>query len=98
MKLADLKTTLDTYRYQYDIHYYFDRSFDTGWKISLQGKSIEDAKLLLDSLYDYLCENNISFKVGTLKRFELQSHEDWQEREQGRQSLNNLLPGRYSCR
>ena len=48
----------------------FDADADTsnGWKISIQGKSIDDAAFLYDSLSSYLKGSNIPFKVGTAKR------------------------------
>ncbi len=44
------------------------KSSENGWKISIQGKNIEDIFYLVDILYDYLRKNNITFKVATDRR------------------------------
>ena len=41
---------------------------DNGNKLSLQGKSTEDAALLYELLHPYLYANNIPFKVATCQR------------------------------
>lgn len=45
----------------------FQSTADTseGWKLSLQGKTVEDAIYLFDSLNEFLKDNNIPFKMGT---------------------------------
>jgi hypothetical protein len=43
------------------------RPSSNGWKLSLQGKTTDDAKQLYDLLGSWLQSNNIPFKVGTVK-------------------------------
>jgi hypothetical protein len=52
---------------KYDVAFPGDDS-SKGWKLSLQGKSINDAAELYDLCYEYLENNNIAFKVATEKR------------------------------
>jgi hypothetical protein len=47
------------------ISFHSDAVTSDGWKLSIQGKSIEDAVYLLDTLKDFLYEVNAPFKVGT---------------------------------
>lgn len=51
----------------------FDISFPgkpsgNGWKLSIAGKSLQDSIDLWERLHDYLVQQNIAHKFGTLKR------------------------------
>ena len=52
-----------------DVQFSADRDTSNGWKLSLQGKCIEDAAFLFRCLDTFLSDNNIPYKVGTQKRF-----------------------------
>jgi len=55
----------------------FDNSTvtDKGFKISIQGKTIEDSVYLYDTLHKFFYKNNIPFKVGTAKRVALKNEQ-----------------------
>lgn len=53
---------------QYDIHHNPAVSTDKGWKLSIQGKKIDDIWFVFSSLFDFLVREYIPFKVGTTKR------------------------------
>lgn len=53
-----------------DLPIYGKRICTNGWKLSLQGKSVEDSLELYNLVGQYLIDNAISFKVGTRKRIE----------------------------
>lgn len=72
---------------------YFPRSYvqifpkdykdSDGWKISIQGKSVDDVKFLCERLYDFLYFENVSFKVKTQRGFDvLQRLDNAHTREQ----------------
>lgn len=54
----------------YDLPIWGSRSHTNGWKLSLQGKTVEDSTQLYNLLEDFLTKNSISFKVGTKKRID----------------------------
>ncbi len=72
--------------FNYDVNFNFGLSTSDGWKLSLQGKSIEDSYNLYELLREYLSENMISFKVATSKRF---GHSDM---EQSKKAMTIYIP------
>jgi len=46
-----------------------------GFKISIQGKNIEDSVYLYDTLHKFFYKNSIPFKVGTAKRVALKNEQ-----------------------
>lgn len=53
----------------YDISYPGKPS-DNGWKLSILGKKLEDSLELWNRLRDYLVQNDIAHKFGTIKRIQ----------------------------
>lgn len=52
--------------------YHFPKDKDTsGWKISIQGKVVDDAIDLLDMLAVFLADEDIHYKVATKTRFDM---------------------------
>ena len=51
-----------------DIMFNSETSTSDGWKISIQGKCVEDAVFLFNALDSFLRYNEIPFKVATKKR------------------------------
>jgi hypothetical protein len=47
------------------ISFHANANTSEGWKLSIQGKTVEDAIYLLDALKDFLFESNVPFKMGT---------------------------------
>ncbi len=68
------------------------RNTDAGWKISIQGKVVEDGLFLLDRLYGYLKENDIPFKVGTKTRYDLLKEDSNRMQEQGHKAMTIYCP------
>lgn len=68
----------------------FPTSTSNGWKLSIQGKSIEDASFLFERLEGFLSSNSIPFKVGTAKRF---SHEN---KEQSKKAMTIYVPNSFN--
>jgi hypothetical protein len=54
---------------RYDVAMHATSNTDNGWKISIQGKSVEDSFFLYERLSRYLVENDVPFKVATDKRY-----------------------------
>lgn len=50
---------------KYFIMHNTDADTSSGWKLSIQGKSVQDAMFLYDNLKGLLYSTNIPFKVGT---------------------------------
>jgi hypothetical protein len=69
----------------YDIPYH-GRPSKKGFKLSIQGKDIEDSLYLGKHLLPYLVKKDISFKIGTLKRL---NHNN---KEQARKILTIYVP------
>ncbi len=57
-----------------------------GWKVSVVGKSIEDAIFLFDKLHQWLYIKNIAHKIATVKRVE---HYDY---EQSKKLMTIYIP------
>ena len=55
----------------YDMNIHSPLSSDNGWKISIQGKTINDSIFLYERLSSFLMDNNVPFKVATINRYEL---------------------------
>ena len=51
-----------------DLMFNADTNTSDGWKISIQGKCVEDAVFLFNALDSFLRSNGIPFKVATKKR------------------------------
>lgn len=49
----------------YFIQHYGGAAFSDGWKLSIQGNTLEDAVYLYDRLVAFLAATNVSFKFGT---------------------------------
>jgi len=79
----------------YDIHLYTDEMGQTasdGWKLSIQGKTIEDSLFLWDRLHSMFDEMNIPYKMGTAKRLGLITHDNPNKREQGHKIMTIYIP------
>ena len=59
---------------------------DNGWKLSIQGKSINDSLFLYRRLDAYLLDNNVPFKVATQMRYNLS------DREQSKKAMTIYCP------
>ncbi|MGD1524079.1 hypothetical protein [Vibrio owensii] len=92
MSLKDFKDIISSNIRLYDIQHYSNRNIDGGWKISIQGKVVEHGQFLLDRLYEFLIQNDIPFKVGTLRRYELLQLTDWRKKEQGHKCMTIYCP------
>lgn len=68
MSLAYISNLIKTVTHMADLPFYYDRACDAGWKISIQGKSVEDSVELYTKLHEFLNKERISYKVGTLMR------------------------------
>lgn len=75
---------------KFDMMVNFPTSTSNGWKLSIQGKSIEDASFLFERLEGFLSSNSIPFKVGTAKRF---SHEN---KEQSKKAMTIYVPNSFN--
>jgi hypothetical protein len=64
---AELSNILSTAKI-YDLMFNTETKTDNGWKLSIQGKSLDDVIFLYDRLSDYLFDNKIPFKIATNKR------------------------------
>lgn len=51
-----------------DIPFPSSANTSNGWKISIQGKTLDDVIFLYDRLHVYLTHHEIPFKIGTKKR------------------------------
>lgn len=54
---------------KYDLNFP-GRSSSNGWKLSIQGKTMNDTFELYDKLHDFLVDENIAHKIATKKRVE----------------------------
>jgi hypothetical protein len=68
MTKSEFKERLDTEVIQMFIYYKGTANHKDGWKLSIQGKTVEDAAELYDRLISLLMITKCSFKFGT-KRF-----------------------------
>lgn len=73
----------------YDISYHGKPS-NNGWKLSILGKSLEDSLELWNRLRDYLVQNDIAHKFGTLKRIQ---HPN---KEQSKKLLTVYIPDGFT--
>lgn len=80
--------------YVYDIHNYYNKNMDNGFKISLQGKTPSDAIYLISILYEYLKDKEISYKVATKKRFDLVNDPEINS-EQAFKAMTVYIPNEY---
>jgi len=62
----------------YDLHHNGKPSTN-GWKLSILGKDLKDSLELWESLRDYLVQNDIAHKFGTLKRIKHPNKEQSKE-------------------
>lgn len=53
--------------YQYFIMHNGEAHVDNGWKLSIQGKTIDDAMYLYENLISFLLISKASFKFGTAR-------------------------------
>jgi hypothetical protein len=51
-----------------DLMFNTETKTSKGWKLSIQGKTLNDVVFLYDRLSDYLIDNKIPFKIATQKR------------------------------
>lgn len=72
----------------YDISFPGTDSSD-GWKLSIQGKTVEDIIFVYDKLSKYLEKEQIAFKVATIKRL---NHPD---KEQSKKIMTIYVPNDY---
>lgn len=64
-----------------------------GWKISIQGKTLDDVKYLCDRLYDFLYDLNISFKAISQRGIDMPKRsEGLKAKEQSRKALTIYCP------
>ena len=66
MNTEDLKKALDTYPRPF-IQIQGEANFYEGWKLSIQGKTVEDCCFLIDNLIGLLSQTKATFKCGTQK-------------------------------
>lgn len=61
-----------------DLKVYFreQRKFDKGWKLSIQGCSVEDSIFFIDHLYSWFQDEHISSKIATTKRYKLKERKE----------------------
>jgi hypothetical protein len=52
----------------YDLMFNTETKTSKGWKLSIQGKTLDDVIFLYDRLNKYLFDNKIAFKIATQKR------------------------------
>lgn len=92
--LEDAKEALSTYDKLYDIYPLSEKSRSAykGWKLSIQGKTVDDGRELLDRLYEYLRENRVLFKIGTCLRYGLTTAADPSDKEQGHKAMTIYCP------
>lgn len=73
----------------------------TGWKISIQGKSVSDSIYLIKKLNKFLYENKIAFKVASQKCYNLRNNSDLFSKEQSHKSMtiyhNNSIDFKWLC-
>ncbi|MFS1429934.1 hypothetical protein LMH73_023175 [Vibrio splendidus] len=79
-----------------DIPRYSNRPCESGWKISIQGKCIEDSVYLFEHLSDVLAAENISHKIATAYRhnYHINKGEQGNNRslEQSRKAMTIYCP------
>lgn len=64
-----------------------------GWKISIQGKCVEDSIELLNMMFDYLSEYKVAYKVATSTRFNYMNEGNTlRHREQSRKAFTIYCP------
>lgn len=61
--------------HQYFLGHYSDEDFSEGWKLSIQGKTVQDVMYLYDTLKGLLYETNVSFKMATKKLIDLNNEQ-----------------------
>ena len=80
-KVAELKN----FRTFFQIHH--SQTSDSGLKISIQGKTIDDVMYIYDKLGKYLYDNDIGFKIATQKCFNRYDKDNPVLREQCRKAF-----------
>jgi len=98
MKRETIKEYLESTRV-YDLHLYtpeMGQASSNGWKLSIQGKSLDDSLFLWDRLNSMFDEMSIPYKMGTAKRLGLINNEDSNKREQGHKIMTIYIPNIYS--
>jgi hypothetical protein len=98
MNRETLKQYLESTRV-YDLHLYtpeMSKSASNGWKLSIQGKSLDDSLFLWDRLHTMFEEMSIPYKMGTAKRLNLITNRDNIKREQGYKIMTIYIPNIYS--
>ena len=84
----------------YDIHLYtpeMSKASSNGWKLSLQGKSLDDSLFLWDRLHNTLDELNVPYKMGTAKRLGLINSDNSNRRQQGYKIMTIYIPNYLSA-
>ena len=76
MTTSHITRLLDSAR-TYDMVFDTPASTSNGWKLSIQGKSINDAAFLYSRLHTFLFSNDIPFKVGTARRFSIDGEQGY---------------------
>lgn len=61
--------------WQYFIQHYGEACFYQGWKLSIQGKGIDDAAYLYENLVPFLLVSKASFKFGTERLYSSDNEE-----------------------
>ncbi len=56
--------------FSHDVHLNINQNASNGWKVSLQGDTVEDSIILNDLLYEFFNQKNIYYKVATKTRFD----------------------------
>lgn len=69
--LRTVEIHLTTDYFSHDLYRNISENSTNGWKVSIQGKSVEDAICLNRMLFDYFNENQIYYKIGTRTRFNM---------------------------
>ncbi len=92
MKLSYFINALDTCIYRCDVQSVSEQDTSDGWKISIQGHTIDDSKYLVNILYDYLFSNNIPFKSATVTRFNLKDRGTKRDLEQSKKAMTIYCP------
>jgi len=90
MTASTLLKRLDAATSVFDWSFNSSENTDTGYKLSLQGKSTKDAAELYSLLKDYLYRNNIPFKVATCMRTESDN------KEQRRKVMTIYIPNQMN--
>lgn len=69
MESIDFRDLLETH-YDYFVQHNGEANVTDGWKLSIQGKTLDDAMYLYGNLSDFLLISKCSFKFGTKKLIE----------------------------